>query len=1527
MLLININNSQSQTASGTDFWCAATYPFYSSDSFLIAVSSDKPTKAYLDVPLMNYKDSISLGYNQIKFFLVPKSIRNSYYYYYSWSGNPIGNNALHITSKLPVRVYAFSGGTYYSCGATAVYPTSALPAGSSFRPYKSRYDWGGGSKYKVYFFSVIGIDDSVTVNFKSSHTLLNLPAGNKVLLKRGQMARFYAYILNADPTLEVYADAGKRIAVFSENFYDVSQDQCWNYDLMYEEMLPENLLGSDYIVTPFHFHKKGYEYIVTAIDSNTTIKRDGKTLATLQKGETYYGMIYGDSSSLISGSKPINCWERNITDTCFSGGWGWNWFSGPSIMSISTSDQFITDAVVAVPDQKNYNIHYINIITPKTGRDSCWLDGNLILPSEFKSILGGNYYLYRDTILPGNHRILNNYGFISYLYGRGQYGGYAYNASSGLQSLKRFVEYKVYQSCDTGKIIKITSQGDPAKNYQWTLGNMKDTGLTAYFQIPTEGTYPYKLRYQLLRNNKWDSLSGFINIKGNAPLDFIAGKTHNICNNTYKFTLPKTKLFRYLWSNGDTTNEIKINTSGTYTVKVTNTQSGCVFRDTATVNLYNKMNVDFNYSIKKQCPGFPVYLQNLTTAGSGDTLNTFKWFVDKQPAGTKANDTVPYAYPGTYDFKLIVVSSKGCKDSLSKQLKIQDVPILVTGLRTFDSCYQRSNYRFNSRSSLSVGKIVKYQWLFDDGDTTYQRVQAIRNIRDSGMHWFRFSAYSDFGCADTTPKTFYKVYSAPSPVAVLTDSSVCKAGNYFDFKNSSITHGQNVKYEWQWGDGTGETFDDPSNKSYSDTGRYIVQLVAAYVSTGCSDTFRYPIKVVNSPKAIAVRDSMNSCLKQNFVRVSSKSTAAPGVKVITNWKWDDGSFSLNKTTDLHKYSKPGTYRIWLYASAGKGCSDSVRILANVYNSSLASISNVDSNICGPNNFVDLRNSSKNMIGSTKYLWRFGDGNTVTTKDAGKHTYASQDTYKVALELFDPIYPCRDTAYRTVILVSKPTVSIFKSDTAVCLKKDSFTFTDLTPNVNAKHKRLWYIDKSATDTFSSKTIKRVFSSIGKHEIWLRTGEFDVCEDTQKFAVNIRYPDSIGVIQKKLNYPCESANVSASFKTALTNLTYAWDIETAKFSTSAINNHPLIGIGAKQIKLTVKDPNNCAFNHIDSVIVLPAPKVKIVNTTSDAQCLKFNSFNFNATSTNAVAPIVYSWKWNNLAAGSNKDNLQTKATAAGIQKINIKIIDSNGCTDTANYSVNTFDNPKISYSVPDQCEGTSYKVLGTATPAGITISKWEWYEDANAPKTGNPYTVNYTSVGNHNLYAIATSNDNCSDTGAIVTYEVFATPVAAFDAELLKSTSAGIPVQFTNKSVGANKYTWTPESNVSLNTLNPLYFYQYQGTFTVILKAESAEGCSDTAQLKIVVKSDEDIFIPSSFSPNKDLVNDIFKPAQISAVKKYRMVVYNRWGAKVFESLDPNLGWDGKYNNEFVNDGSYVYRIDGAFVTGKRFVYSGEVTVIR
>jgi gliding motility-associated-like protein len=58
-----------------------------------------------------------------------------------------------------------------------------------------------------------------------------------------------------------------------------------------------------------------------------------------------------------------------------------------------------------------------------------------------------------------------------------------------------------------------------------------------------------------------------------------------------------------------------------------------------------------------------------------------------------------------------------------------------------------------------------------------------------------------------------------------------------------------------------------------------------------------------------------------------------------------------------------------------------------------------------------------------------------------------------------------------------------------------------------------------------------------------------------------------------------------------------------------------------------------------------------------------------------------------------------------------------------------------------------------------------------------------------------------------------------------------------------------------------------------------------------------------------------------------MVFNRWGQKVFETTDKNIGWDGTFKGDLMNTGVFVYRLEGKDYDGKGYSMKGNVTLIR
>jgi gliding motility-associated-like protein len=81
---------------------------------------------------------------------------------------------------------------------------------------------------------------------------------------------------------------------------------------------------------------------------------------------------------------------------------------------------------------------------------------------------------------------------------------------------------------------------------------------------------------------------------------------------------------------------------------------------------------------------------------------------------------------------------------------------------------------------------------------------------------------------------------------------------------------------------------------------------------------------------------------------------------------------------------------------------------------------------------------------------------------------------------------------------------------------------------------------------------------------------------------------------------------------------------------------------------------------------------------------------------------------------------------------------------------------------------------------------------------------------------------------------------------------------------------------------------------------------TAKDEILIKENTcDIYFPSAFTPNNDGKNDWFKMLGGYNFKEYHLVVYNRWGQKVFETFEPAKGWNGIFGGQLQPTATFVW----------------------
>jgi gliding motility-associated-like protein len=103
--------------------------------------------------------------------------------------------------------------------------------------------------------------------------------------------------------------------------------------------------------------------------------------------------------------------------------------------------------------------------------------------------------------------------------------------------------------------------------------------------------------------------------------------------------------------------------------------------------------------------------------------------------------------------------------------------------------------------------------------------------------------------------------------------------------------------------------------------------------------------------------------------------------------------------------------------------------------------------------------------------------------------------------------------------------------------------------------------------------------------------------------------------------------------------------------------------------------------------------------------------------------------------------------------------------------------------------------------------------------------------------------------------------------------------------------------------------------------------DTIQKPLWVFNEEQILVPSSFSPNQDGYNEEFT-LYITGVKEYRMEVYNRWGEKIFDSeIEKKLSWDGTFAGKPCQQDVYVVLLYYTDRLNKRNMTKKTVQLLR
>ena len=113
----------------------------------------------------------------------------------------------------------------------------------------------------------------------------------------------------------------------------------------------------------------------------------------------------------------------------------------------------------------------------------------------------------------------------------------------------------------------------------------------------------------------------------------------------------------------------------------------------------------------------------------------------------------------------------------------------------------------------------------------------------------------------------------------------------------------------------------------------------------------------------------------------------------------------------------------------------------------------------------------------------------------------------------------------------------------------------------------------------------------------------------------------------------------------------------------------------------------------------------------------------------------------------------------------------------------------------------------------------------------------------------------------------------------------------------------------------------------METKDIGGCKGFDTVFVKVYKGPEYYLPNSFTPNNDGVNDIFRPIPVGIVSTEYFKIYNRNGLLLFQTNIWLKGWDGKYNGMSQPIGTYVWLIKGVDKRGNVIEKKGTVVLIR
>jgi gliding motility-associated-like protein len=361
-------------------------------------------------------------------------------------------------------------------------------------------------------------------------------------------------------------------------------------------------------------------------------------------------------------------------------------------------------------------------------------------------------------------------------------------------------------------------------------------------------------------------------------------------------------------------------------------------------------------------------------------------------------------------------------------------------------------------------------------------------------------------------------------------------------------------------------------------------------------------------------------------------------------------------------------------------------------------------------------------------------------------------------------------------------------------------------------------------------------------------------------------------------------------------------------------------------------NSGCTDYDTVTVTINPQPSASFDVPEPQCFENNSFDFSAEG-DFNSGATFNWNFGpsaNPASSSDPNPQDIHFDGTGIHNVTLSITDA-GCESFS------FELPVIIRSMPvanftadayDGCAPLPVNFInGSSSQDPIREFVWN-FGDGNTSGAETPMNQ-YDNPGTYSVSLAVATEYGCRDTFKINDlFSVYPNAVAKFTLTPSIVTLDNPHCSISDYSLNADVVEYRIAFLDTFFKRNLTYTFQDSGTYAIQQIVTNEFGCTDSLTLDLRVNDGFNLFIPNSFSPDGDGMNDFFKVFG-QDIKSFSMRVYSRWGQLLYSSNDYESGWDGttRLNDESLSSGAYFYMIQVTDIYGNSKNVEGMFTIYR